>query len=265
MKVGRYLQYTEKSFQQMLAYRIEVFVSFFSTLLWIYLVYAFWSALYLHTSRVEGITLSQMIEYAILSRIIGSFLDIYITYWMPQKIREGSIVFDLARPIDFELYLLFHSLGRTLFGILILGLPAAIISHFLFGIGLPENSLILFWFLLSLLLSYLTIFLLDFLVCLSSFWTTQIRGVGGFERLIIRLCSGAFVPLWFFPEFLKRILILLPFASIYHVPLSIYIGKITGEGVGRIILQQAIWVAALAIAGRLLWRSSHRRLMIHGG
>jgi ABC-2 type transport system permease protein len=109
------------------------------------------------------------------------------------------------------------------------------------------------------------VFLIDFLVSLTSLRTTQNRGVGGITRLIIALLSGSFIPLWFFPDWARKVLSYLPFASIYHAPLSIYIGKIRDLEALNTILLQAVWMIALFICSRFLWSRSKRHLMVHGG
>ena len=235
-----------------------------------YLLYMFWKALYANSTDVQGISLDAMITYTIISAIMGGIinifgiLNIYLAYWMSSRVRTGEIVMDLMKPTDFQLYLFSHSFGRLLFN-LIFAVPVFILAIFIFKISLPDSLGVLTVFTISLSMSYLLTFLIDFMVSLVSLWTTQNQGVGGFTRLIIALLSGSFIPLWFFPEWARNVLSYFPFASIYHVPLSIYIGKIkTIEGL-RAISLQLIWIAALYAGSRLLWLKSRRNLMTHGG
>ena len=266
----RYLEVIKKSFQEQLAYRGELLVRVLGTIMSFYLLYMFWNALYANVDKVQDISLQSMLTYTLMSTIMGGILNVfgilqvYLTYWMAAKVRTGEIVMDMTKPTDFQLYLFSHSLGRFFFN-LIFSIPIFILAVFIFKLSLPESLETLVCFAVSLCMSYMLTFLIDFMVSLAAFWTTQTQGVGGFTRLIIALLSGSFIPLWFFPEWARNTLSYLPFASIYHVPLSIYIGKIKNiEGV-RVIALQVFWIGILFASSRLLWLRSRRKLMVYGG
>ena len=265
-----YLEVCKKSFQERMAYRGELLIRFMGTFLSFYLLYMFWKALYANSTDVQGISFHSMITYTIMSALLGGILNIfgilnvYLAYWMASRVRTGEIVTDMMKPTDFQLYFFSHSFGRLLFNV-IFSVPIFILAVFIFKISLPDSSGGLGLFVVSLSMSYLLTFLIDFMVSLASFWTTQTQGVGGFTRLIIALLSGAFIPLWFFPEWAKNVLSYLPFASIYHAPLSIYIGKIKSIEAFRAIFLQLVWIGALFAGSRLLWLKSRRKLMVHGG
>ena len=265
-----YLEICKKSFQERMAYRGELLIRFVGIFMSFYLLYMFWKALYANSTDVQGISFHSMITYTIMSAIMGGIinifgiLNVYLAYWMSSRVRTGEIVMDMMKPTDFQLYLFSHSFGRLLFNVIV-SVPIFILAIFIFKIYLPDSLAVLALFAVSLSMSYLLTFLIDFMVSLVSFWTTQNQGVGGFTRLIIALLSGAFIPLWFFPEWARNILSYFPFASIYHVPLSIYIGKIKSIEGFRAISLQLIWIGALYAGSRLLWLKSRRKLMTHGG
>ncbi|MGA2973856.1 MAG: ABC-2 family transporter protein [Spirochaetia bacterium] len=265
-----YLELAKKSFQEMLSSRGEALLRLLAMLLSLYLLYTFWKGLYANAAEVQGITFNEMLTYAILSAVTGGILNIfgllqvYIAYWMARKMRSGEIVMDMLRPTDFQLSLFSNSTGRFVFN-LIISVPVVCFAFLVFKLAPPSGLQALLFFLASLAISYLLVFLIDFLVSLIAFWTTQTRGVGGFTRLIIALLSGSFIPLWFFPAWARDALSWLPFASIYHAPLSIFIGKLQGADAVRTIVVQVAWVIILFSLSRLLWARSRRHLMIHAG
>jgi ABC-2 type transport system permease protein len=265
-----YVELAKKSFQEMLSSRGETLIRLLAMLLSLYLLYTFWKGLYAGAVEVQGMTFSAMLTYAVLSVVTGGILNIfgllqvYIAYWMARKMRSGEIVMDMLRPTDFQLSLFSHSTGRFAFNLLF-SVPVAGIAFLVFKLEPPTGFRALLLFLASLAISYLLVFLIDFLVSLIAFWTTQTRGVGGFTRLIIALLSGSFIPLWFFPVWARNALSWLPFASIYHAPLSIFIGKLQGGQALRTIAVQVAWVIVLFAVSRLLWSRSRRHLMIHAG
>jgi ABC-2 type transport system permease protein len=265
-----YLEIAKKSFQEMLSSRGEALIRLLAMLLSLYLLRSFWKGLYAGSDEVQGMKFTSMLTYATLSVITGGILNIfgllqvYIAYWMARKMRSGEIVMDLLKPTDFELYLFSHSTGRLAFNLLF-SVPVAILAFIVFRLEPPPGPTTAFLFMGSLAIGYLLVFLIDFLVSLIAFWTTQTRGVGGFTRLIIALLSGSFIPLWFFPAWAREALSWLPFSSIYHAPLSIFIGKLKGVEALKTIAVQIAWVLVLFALSRFLWSRARRHLMIHAG
>ncbi|MEM7533894.1 MAG: ABC-2 family transporter protein [Chloroflexota bacterium] len=269
-----YLEFAKKSFQEQIAYRSDLVIRVIALFFSFYLLTIFWTALYGNAATteqaVEGIPLSSMITYAILSAVTGGLLNVfgilqvYISYWMSRKMRTGEIISDMLKPTDFQFYLLAHSLGRLVFN-LIFSIPIVLVAFLIFELDPPTSREALGLFVLSLSGGYLLLFLIDFLISLSAFWTTQTRGIGGMTRLVVALLSGSFVPLWFFPDWAKGTLTYLPFASIYHTPLSIYIGRIAEADAMQAISVQVVWIVLLFILSRIIWQRSRQKLMIHGG
>jgi ABC-2 type transport system permease protein len=57
----------------------------------------------------------------------------------------------------------------------------------------------------------------------------------------------------------------LPFEHIAYTPLRIYLGKIDGIEIGRVLGIQFFWVAVLFAAGHWFWNAMSRKITIHGG
>jgi len=79
------------------------------------------------------------------------------------------------------------------------------------------------------------------------------------------LLSGAIVPLPFFPDKLRGVIELLPFASMQNVPLRIYSGNITGTEAFKAVMIQLIWLVLLICLGRAIEQRAMSKLTIMGG
>ena len=55
------------------------------------------------------------------------------------------------------------------------------------------------------------------------------------------------------------------YAQLLDAPIRLYNGEYAASAAGIILLRQAAWTLALVLAGRVLWKSNRRRLMIQGG
>jgi len=103
------------------------------------------------------------------------------------------------------------------------------------------------------------------LVGLTAFWTLELTGFNVIVRFLSEFLSGGLVPLWFLPAWARWIAELLPFQSLAHLPLSIYIGKIEGVAIWIALLKQAAWIAVLSALAWLVWKAAERKIVIQGG
>lgn len=235
-----------------------------------YLMASFWTGLYRNAPPVDTVPLADMITYSLLSATLGGILNVFgllqihLTYSVSAQVRTGEIAALLVRPVDFQTSLLAYSLGRSAYSALF-SVPLYLLAMVVFGLERPSDTAVLGLFLVSLCASFCLTFLVDFLVATSSFWTTQSRGVGGLTRLVISVLSGAFVPLWLFPDWAERTLAYLPFASIFSAPLSIYIGRVQGDEALTSLVVQGVWLLLLAAFSRRLWSLAQRRYHANGG
>ena len=93
----------------------------------------------------------------------------------------------------------------------------------------------------------------------------SILGLVRAKQTIVQLLSGQLVPLAFFPEVAQKIIVVLPFAGLAHVPLQIYLGKFDGRQMLLALAYQALWAGLLVYLGAIFWRDSARRMTIQGG
>jgi len=265
MNLRGYLKLAQAPFQTMLAYRTATFIECLGILLRVYLMQFFWTAVYGGGGPVEGITLPMMITYATLSNIQGLVTSSWVQWQVQRKVRDGSIVIDLIRPYGFLRSLAASNLG----GALLWGGPLAVLTlaaSLLFVDLQPPASLTAgLAYLASLSLAMVVNFCLLTMVGLVAFWTLELVGFNMIFEFVSLFLSGGLIPLWFLPLWAWRIAEWLPFQSLAHLPLSIYIGKIEGAAVWMALLKQAAWIVVLVVVVRLLWRAAERKLIVQGG
>jgi ABC-2 type transport system permease protein len=98
-----------------------------------------------------------------------------------------------------------------------------------------------------------------------AFVTLNIQNVSFAFGALISFLAGQIIPLWMFPDSLRRIVLLLPFRSIFDVPMSIYIGHLNGLQLQQAVIQQVIWVVVLLVLGQFCWRLVQRYVVSQGG
>ena len=230
-----------------------------------YSIYWVWETLYTQSPGAFGVSLEQMVTYGILGMTLEIFLDVGPEWYMATQVRTGAIDTDLMKPLDFHLHMLARSAGEMLFGLGILALPAFVIGYYLFDLRLPGDTITTLLFAVSLLFSFFVFFHISFLLGILTVITLDIRSISWAYYSIVSFFSGQIVPLWLFPDFLRRISEALPFQAIYYIPMSIYIKTLSGSDALQALGLQVFWTIVLVLFSRWAWSRVHARLTVQGG
>lgn len=246
-------------------YRFDFWLRVSSIFILMYGTRWLWITLYTQRPGAFGVSLQQMVTYAVLSMAIQNLFFTGPPYYMAQQVRTGGIDMDLLKPLDFHFHMLARSTGEMFFRVLVMALPGMVVGYFLFDLQLPSNLPTGFLFVVALLLGYLVSFHLDFLLGSVALVTLEIHSIDWAFHATSRFFSGQYVPLWLFPGMLGALAGILPFRSIFFIPLSIYTGALSGSAVTQAILFQTLWVVILLIASRWIWGRVQRRIVSQGG
>lgn len=185
-----------------------------------------------------------------------------------ESIRNGNIAYELCRPIGIYQMWFSRSVANRVSKALLRCVPILAVAALLplpYGLRLPASPLHGVLFLLTLLLGLLVIVAFTMLVYITTFYTLSPDGVRIFFVSAVEFFAGAVIPLPFFPDKLRFILELLPFAAMQNVPLRVYSGSMTGEEMLRAVCLQAFWLAVLVGAGYSLCRRAERKILVQGG
>lgn len=260
------MAFLRNEFYNLSVYRVSFWLTILYTFLMMYSVGYVWRALYAANPGVTGVSLPQMISYAVVGVALESILhprngpQSYIM----EQVRKGTIEMDLLKPIDFQFYMFAKNMGRILVRFLFLVLPSFLAAYVLFSLELPALPAFL-GFLCSLACSVIVSFFLNFILGLLSMVTMNIKNINWGYNAVLRFFSGQMVPLWIFPGVLRIVSNFLPFRCIYAIPTSIYIGNYAGIDMCKALGVQGIWILLLWIFSRLLMKRVFTRVMIQGG
>jgi ABC-type uncharacterized transport system permease subunit len=259
-----YLQIVSLLTQTAFAYRVELAIELVGVLLKIFLLRVVWTAVYAGRPVVDGIPLDEVIGFMTLANLQLFLMASWITGYLYDRIRQGLIALDLARPVPFLGQLVAYQIGGTvaLLPFLLVAAPLAFLAG---GVQPPASLIAAGLYLVSLALAYLVSMLLGMLIGLVAFWTTEIWGIRAIVDFVSQFFSGALVPLWFFPPLLRDVAAWLPFQTQAYLPISIYLGRASGAAAGMALGVQLVWVLVLAGAVTLVWRRAMRRVVIQGG
>lgn len=259
--------FTRQSFHSTAVYRFEFWLQLVTVFLMMYSVHWIWHTLYTQSPGAFGVNLEQMVTYGILGMAIETIFNPGRgpqTY-MAAQVKSGAIEMDLMKPLDFYFHMLARNAGETLFRFCTLALPSLLVGYLFLDLQLPASLAHGLLFCVSILLGYFVLFSLNYMLGMLAMITLNINSISWGYNALVRFFSGQMVPLWLFPGFIGVLAGVLPFKSIYSIPLSIYIGKLNGIAVWEGMLFQLIWIAALTLVCRLAWARVHSRLVVQGG
>ncbi|HEY9528987.1 MAG TPA: ABC-2 family transporter protein [Anaerolineales bacterium] len=257
--------FTRQAFFNSSIYRLEFWMRIFSVYLWMYAIYWIWRTLYTQTPGAFDLSLQQMVTYGILGMALEIFLDVGPEWYMATQVRSGAIDTDLMKPLDFHLHMLARSAGEMMFSLGILAIPSFVIGYYFFNLSLPADVVTSVLFVLSVILSFLVFFHISFLLGTLTVVTLDIRSISWAYYSMVSFFSGQVVPLWLFPDLLRKIAELLPFQAIYAIPMSIYIKRISGSSALQGLGLQVLWTIVLVFISRWAWTQVHKRLTVQGG
>jgi ABC-type uncharacterized transport system permease subunit len=247
-----------------LAYRFNVVMSLVSVLLQIYLLKVVWTAIYAGRSSVDAFALDEILVYLTIANLQIWVVNPDVSWLVQQRVREGQIAVDLARPVPFPGQMLAQHLGMTV-GVLplvALALPVAFVVGTLRPPASVESGAL---YLISLALAYAVMSLMGLLLGFVAFWTLETTGMLAIFRFANLFFAGGLVPLAFFPVPLRVVAEALPFQTQAFIPLSLYLGRIGGIDAARALAVQFVWVVLLGALAALVWRRAARKVTVQGG
>lgn len=220
-----------------------------------------WRSLAAQGADLGEFSLQQLLVYTLLASVLSDQLNVVTpattAFW------EGSLISRYLRPLPILVQLMAETVGSWLPGLLLYSVPMLLLSPFIglfVGIPLIDRRTP---FLLSLLLSIMLGFALDFLFAALVIRLKNANYAAySIRQAITKLFSGAVIPFALLPWGVGNILERLPFASLASAPLLIFVGF--GDP-GALIGDQLFWNIVLWPLALFAFRRSQERMVSYGG
>jgi ABC-2 type transport system permease protein len=248
-----------------LVYRFGFLFAIFGNIVYIGVAYYLWKSIYRYSDVIRGLTFNETFLYVGLGSAIFILLKTYADWIIHYEIREGAIATYLTKPMDFQIYALFANLGSLLMNLTAISIPTALVMAFIFKVKVAFGPG-LFLFPIGLLLAFLISFSIDYFIGLLGFYSESVWGLSITKEIFVTVFSGALIPLQFFPDAIRNVLLWLPFHAIYHTPLMMITKSDQGLDVFLpMIAVQLFWAVVLFILARLFYNQAIKVLRIAGG
>lgn len=261
-----YLAFARVAFQTQFAYRGQVWARLFGELIYIFARIAIWIAVYQGVTIVSGVSLPEMITYAILSgTVLAAWSYANLISLVGREIKTGDVAVFLLKPLSYPLYLFCTECGNFVYRILAVVIPAVAIVGLLYGIQPPASLFHGVMFLAFWALAFVILFLIATTFGLLAFWMMTAFALEWFLQAILAIFSGSLLPLWLFPDALAAFARHLPFAWVGYYPATVYLGKLDVAECWSYLGLGLAWAAALALVVAWLWHRASLRITVQGG
>jgi len=261
-----YWTFTRKAFLRSAVYRFDVWSRLGSNLIFLLMWGSIWTALYAGKSEAGGVTFTAMLTYIVVSQFLTGVNGAGTPLWeIQEKVRTGDIALELMRPFNVPLRYLFADFGSVAFYIITALLPIYTVLFFVMDLTLPADVLTWFYFILAGFIGFLIRYCIEMSFGLLSFFLVETGGIEDIFYFAMSLLSGSVIPLWFFPDWLAKMAIYLPFQGIYYIPNAIFIGEIVGKEIIFSIGLQLFWVLVCYFILRFVWHRASQKVVVQGG
>lgn len=254
------------TYKEWSAYRTHSLVSVFVGPVYFIVQYFIWTAVYGESGSLAGMELSQMIRYFGASALIGYITMDFADWNLQMLIRTGKFLTFSLRPIHHRQFALYQKFGHRVLGFFFEFLPCLLIFWLIFRVDiLPQH---VGWTILSVGIAFLMNFYINYTLGMTAFFLVRASGIRVVYQLIASIFSGALIPLNFFPSFLQKIMMFLPFQYTNYVPAMVWTGggKINGMTMTmpQIIGFQSIALVSMILISEVLYRQAIKRFTAVG-
>ncbi|QBR91110.1 ABC transporter permease [Nocardioides euryhalodurans] len=262
-----YVAVATRAFRRYATYRAATLAGIFTNsvfgVIYSYVYLALWTA----RPGAGGYDAVDAVTYVWL----GQALLMTVALWgggstddLAARIRTGDVAIDLYRPVGLVGWYLAADLGRAAYHLLTRGLAPTVVGFVLFDIRLPDLAGAAL-FAVSIVLAVVTSFGFRFLVACSAFWLLDQSGVQLMSGVLAIFFSGLALPLVIFPEPLRSIALVLPWASYLQTPADVWLGTLDGTGLLAALGLQVAWAVVLLGCCRAVVGAATRRVVVQGG
>ena len=265
----KYLSFFQLRFTMGLQYRTAALAGGITQFAWGGMQVMMYRAFYRTDAAAFPMSLSATSSYVWLQQAFLAFFAV----WMMENdifdsIVNGNISYELCRPISIYNMWFARSMATRLARAVLRCFPILIVAAFIpqpYGIDTPASLPHFLLFVLSLILGLAVTVTFCLLVYVLAFFTISPQGLRIVFISCVEFFSGAVIPLPFFPDHIRSIMELLPFASMQNAALRIYSASIGADEIRRAIELQGFWLVVLTAAGKLLCRVAVKRIIVQGG
>ncbi len=259
-----YVEVARRTFARTSTYRSATIAGLFTNTVFGFLLAYVLLAVFRQRPEVGGFDAADALTFTFVAQGMLTPLGLFSTTEIADRITTGDVVVDLQRPYDHQGWWAAVQYGQAAFQVIFRGIPPFLAGSLVFDLRVPSPAALVA-FLVSLVLAIGVAFGWRYLLQMCAFWIIDVRGPNQLGMLAAQFLCGAFVPIVFFPGWLEGLCRALPFASMLHHPIELWLGEPVAGGVAGVLALQVVWLVALVGLGRVVLARAVHRVVVQGG
>ncbi len=250
----------QATYKENFAFRNNMAVSLITQPVFFLVQYFIWRSVFEAHDTVSGFTFDTMLYYFAVASLIGYLNWDDADGTLQRLVQTGKFITFQLRPVSHLYYAFFEKVGHRILAIWVEMIP---IFCFYLLFGIRPIPVMPGWAILSLALSFVLGYLINYTIGIMAFWLVKTNGLTRALLVIKDLCSGLFLPLTLFPDEVQKVLFFLPFQFVSYVPVRVFMGDYELAGIHMSIPQivglQAVMVVLTFILNRIIWHFAIKR------
>jgi ABC-2 type transport system permease protein len=257
----KYLTIFAGSWQNEFIYRLNFVLWRARNVLRLLMTYFLWLGVFSVNAQAFGYNQPQMLAYVFMVLVVQSLvLSAPSADNIGGEIANGNLSNYLVKPISYMKYWFTRDLASKFLNIIFAIVEITILWILLKPqIVIFQNYISIIGWLIACALAIVIYFLISTASRFIAFWAPENTwGVAFLIIIFIEVVAGGIFPLDVLPKSMQVILQFTPFPYLIYYPIAIFVGKITGLEMVRILLQSAIWLIVLLIITSKVWKAGLR-------
>jgi ABC-2 type transport system permease protein len=235
---------------------------FFVFIMFIYLM--LWKNIYAQKGNtIAGLSLNAMIWYLVITELITlSRTDIHVQ--VNEDVKSGNIAYLLNKPYNYVLYCFSYFVGEIGIKLLTNGIIGLSVGFIFVGTLKSFSFGHLPFIFLSLMVGCFINFFIYITLALTSFWFEENTAFFWIYSKLVFTLGGMLIPIEFFPKWLQKVSMYLPFAYVTYVPARLTV-DFSFQNFYRQFSIQLLYLAVFFTLAMTLYRKGAKNLNVNGG
>jgi len=254
---------------QNLQYRVAALAGLMTQFFWGFMLIMILEAFYRNSDASIPMSLPQLASYIWLQQ---AFL-VFVALWfrdpeMFGMITSGNVAYELCRPTNLYYFWHVRLLAQRISGAALRCVPILLVATLLpdpYRLRPPADLAAFLLFLLTLFTGVLINVSISMFIYILTFVTLSPVGSLMIIGTVGEFCSGMILPIPLMPEWLRNIVMVLPFRLAGDLPFRIWSGHIGMQEALIGFLTQLLWLGALVFFGQLSMRKVLNKAVLQGG
>lgn len=245
-----------------LMYRWQIIFKILSTFIVSISTVYLWRYIYMDNINMQN----YMVRYTIISTTISTFYTAEISESISKKIYDGTFVVDLVRPVSFFKINIMQSISSVISNSILKLIPLGGVFWLFYKeyIYIPSFYNIII-FVIALAMAF---WLHTSMYAILGFLAFKFYEVWPFNRLLgdtIKFFSGAFIPIYLFPNWVAKISDLLPFQYLYSFLIELILKKKSLYNIIIELINLLLWNIIMEIILFIVYKKTIDKCVVQGG